>query len=87
MFGIFDWLQESILKKYAGSLIRHAITALAGVLMSAGFPGAQEIAKVLEENVDPLAAGIAAALVFGIGLLLSFKEKKKDIPAPEPVSR
>ena len=74
--GIFDWLQNTIIKKYAGSIIRHGITALAGVLMTAGFPGAEQIAKVLSENVDPLAAGITAALVFLIGLAMSFKEKK-----------
>lgn len=74
--GIFNWIQESLIKKYAGSLVRHAITALAGVLLTAGFPGAEQIAKVLQTNLDPLAAGITAMLVFIIGLAMSFKEKK-----------
>lgn len=86
MFGILDWLQDTILKRYAGSIVRHGITALAGVLMSAGFPGAQELAKILNDNIDPLTAALTATLVFLVGLALSFREKKKsEVETPKPV--
>lgn len=75
--GIFDWLQEKIIKKYAGSLIRHGITTLAGVLAAASFPGALELSRILTENADPLSGAMTAAVVFLIGLLLSFKNAKK----------
>lgn len=60
--SIFSRLKDSIVKKYAGSLIRHALTVACGVLVAKGLLSADEAAHLAE-----ILSGVGVGLL-GIGL-------------------
>jgi tetrahydromethanopterin S-methyltransferase subunit D len=62
---------NGLVKKYVGSVVRHALTGAGGVLIYVGVNEA-EVTTLVDAAV-PVATGIA---VFASGLLSSFIEKK-----------
>lgn len=59
-------------RKYAGSIIRHGITAASGALIAAGLPELAEILEGISPQLTEIATGLA---VFLVGVALSFKDK------------
>lgn len=75
---MFDWIKELFVKKYAQSIIRHALTALVGILLSSSFPGLKELGELIQANIGSLEQVLVAAIVGLFALVWSFKEKKAD---------
>lgn len=73
-----EWITRTLIKKYAGSLIRHGLTWASGALMAASFAGSDQIAEAINQVADPLTAGIVAVMTGLAGLLWSAEEKKRS---------
>lgn len=72
MFTWLENLKQSLISKYLGSLIRHAITALAGVIGALGVVDP----AVLAAWVDPTVTIIVAVVGYFLAQLWSLKIKK-----------
>jgi len=73
---MLDKLKNLILNKYLGSFVRHALTALVGLLIGSELPGIAQLAELIQANAGPLAEALTAALAGVAALIWSFKDKK-----------
>ncbi len=73
---IIKLIPSSAIRKYVGSIVRHGLTVLAGILAGYAFPGVADLAKLILENMDHLEGAVVAIVMGVVGLLMSFAEKK-----------
>lgn len=73
---MFEKIKEMILNKYLASLTRHGLTALAGVLAYATFPGAKELADLILQNMTSIEKIVVTLASAGVALVWSFAQKK-----------
>ena len=73
--GIREWFEKTLLKKYAASIIRHLLTALAGYLISRGIVDVEESEIFISTNFEVLLGSV----VYLFGQTWSFKEKRSKL--------
>ena len=71
---IYSMKRKTMVKLYLGSLVRHAMTAVAGALIGLGVLSAQNQDKFVDANSE-VVSGLA---LFAVGQGLSLLGKKKD---------
>lgn len=73
---ISDWFTDKLVRKFAGTAIRGALIGLGTYIGSKSeFPGSDYLSELLLTNVEQYTDKIVGALLAGIGILLSLKEK------------
>ena len=73
LMALIDKIAELFISKYLGSAVRHALSALAGVLVvTVGLD--QELVNQWVLSTEPIAIGVS---VYLLALLMSFKEKRR----------
>jgi uncharacterized membrane protein len=78
---IIKLIPTSAIKKYIGSIVRHALTLFAGVLAGMQFAGMKELADLVLKNMDSLESTLVTILMAVVALVMSFAEKKNKIDA------
>lgn len=74
---VYLWISTKGIRKYLPSLIRHGLTALAGVLIAAGMP---EVADQVSQLGGPLSEIAVAVAIYALAQLWSFKDKAPKAP-------
>jgi hypothetical protein len=69
-------LSKSLIKKYAGSIIRHGISWAGGALAVMTIPALADLGSLILANIDSIESTALAIVTGVIALLMSFKEKK-----------
>lgn len=77
MFSITDWVKNGLIKKYAASLFRKAILALA-ILITTNVPWMHDLATFLEAHAGPYSEQLASAL-FSLSLLWGLTNAQKEV--------
>lgn len=73
-----NWIKKIIVSKYAGSILRHIFTAIAGFLAAKGII---EDSAEIEPWINQTTEIILAALIYGVAQVASLAEKtSRDLP-------
>lgn len=70
---IFEWVKSLLVGKYLGAWVRHALTALGGFILAQGIVAPEVITKFVDSGTEV----VSALLLFAIGLLSSYLQKKQ----------